>query len=151
MDNIQESTPCPVCGQTDRVRSVSEIPEADELAPLTMPPDAPDAPPPLVGMNEGLGCVGALFFGSAFFLSVAFGSLVASIIFGMFILFFILAFVMLLRKQRSARRKQEVQISAWQEKMETWERLLVCSRDRVVYDPQSRQHVPVERIQDLYP
>lgn len=150
MEAMQPIPPCPLCKQADRARRVSEIAEDDPLAQRLPPPEAPDAPPPLVGMNEGLGCLGALFFGSAFILSFAFGSTVGIVIFGAFMLLFATSFTVLLGRHLAARRTLEAQMAAWDARVAVWERLLVCDRDQAVYDPETGEHRPIERQHELY-
>lgn len=142
---------CPACKKKDRVGLVSDLAEKeDETALRLVPPDEPSLPPPLVSMNEGLGCVGALFFGAAFFLSVAYGSTTAGIIFGVFMLFFAAAFTLTIWRGMKARRKLQQEEAIWLRKMEIWSNIYYCARDDLVFDPQSGKTAMADDLDEIF-
>ena len=141
---------CPLCGKDDKVSPVRELSEQENsLALQVAPPDAPDAPPPLISMNQGLGCVGSLFFGAAFILAVTYAAPTASVIFGIFVLLFIFAFGLTIWRGLKTRSRLQRELPAWQAKMDVWSTLHYCARDDRVFAPGSSNTTTPETMKDL--
>lgn len=151
--NAEKNPPlptCPECKLEDRVGWITELAEKEDALALRLaPPDAPSTPAPLVSMNEGLGCVGALFFGAAFFLSVTYGSKTASIIFGIFVLFFAVAFTLTILRGMRDRRRLHQEEDLWLRKMDLWSNLYYCARDDLVFDPQTGKMAKADDLEEI--
>ena len=135
MENTPDNPLCPACRLSDQVGRLSVLVESDtELAKRFPPPEEPQPGRPLFGMNEGLGCLGALFFGSAFVLSVTYRSLTGGIIFGIFVLLFAITFLLAILRGMRERRMLAQRLAAWQPEWEAWSQRYYCARDDLVFD-----------------
>lgn len=144
---------CPKCGKVDELSSVFELvsnTQDEELAKRLGPPPEPASPmQPISMMNEGLGCLGALFFGGAFFLSITYTSVLAAAIFGVFTLLFTAAFILTIIRMLRARNKLKEILPDWEQKMERWEQLYYCSRDAIVFNPETGEQAPTDEMNTL--
>jgi len=143
---------CPQCGKDDQLKKIStwvEEDSSDNIARQFLPRTQPEAPSPLPGINTGLGCLGIIFFGAVFFVSVQAGSTIAIIIFGVFFAIFAVAFGAAYLRGRRARQEYMQFILDWQVEMEKWDRLYYCKRDDLVFDAQSGQSSPAADWQSL--
>ncbi len=138
MEDRSQIPSCPKCGRSDCVTGIFELAEQQNTLALRLsPPEKPSFNRPLVSLSEGLGCLGALFFGSALFLAVTYGSIVAAIIFGLFVLLFSASFLLTILRGLRERRELDQRLFAWQQEMELWERQYYCSRDDLIFDPET--------------
>lgn len=127
---------CPICGKNDRVNRVSELAEKENnLATRLAPPEKPTLNRPLIGLNEGIGCLGALFFGSALFLAVTYGSTVAAIIFAIFVLLFSVSILLTILRGWREHKNFEKNLFAWEQEMERWVQQYYCARDDLLFTP----------------
>ncbi|MCJ7625864.1 MAG: hypothetical protein MUO76_20420 [Anaerolineaceae bacterium] len=144
---------CPKCGKDDEPVSVFELvsnTQDEELAKKLGPPPEPVSPmQPISMMNEGLGCLGALFFGAAFFLSITYASVLAAVIFGFFTLLFTAAFILTIIRMLRARNSLKEIIPVWEQKMGRWQKLYYCASDEIVFDPESGKYAPVDEMNTL--
>src|SRR5579875_2606296 len=140
--------PCPVCNRADQVRKTQTAYEAGELH--IAPPPMPESH---VSMMKYVS-VGMILVGVAAFLVIVMLSsdefswlqMILSLI--CIVIALVLSFVAIRqigKGDEEARRRYPV----WDQAMANWNRLLYCSRDKVVFDPQSRKALSDEAVRSL--
>ena len=144
---------CPICGKEDNLVRVPDLMMNSQdnalLEKLKPPPDPATQLPSINMQNEGLGCLGGLFFGAAFLLSVIYSSGLAAAIFGGFTLLITISLILTFIKMLKARSQLKEITPIWEQKMEKWERLYYCSKDQVVFDPKTGKNVPIDEVNNL--
>lgn len=144
----RQLAPCPVCSKADQVRKMQTAYEAGELH--IAPPPMPESH---VSMMKYVG-VGMVLVGVAAFLVIVMLSsgdfswlqMILSLV--CIVAALVLSFIAIRqigRGDEEARRHYP----AWDQAMANWSRLLYCSRDQVVFDPQSRKVLSDEAVRSL--
>lgn len=134
----RQLSPCPVCGRADQVRKTQTAYDAGELR--IAPPPMPESH---VSMIKYI-CAGMILVGIGVFLVLVILStdqfswpqVVLTLL--CIVVALVLSFLAIRRigqGDEEARRRYPV----WDEAMANWNRLLYCSRDKVVFDPQSKK------------
>ena len=135
----------------DQVHTLAELYAEESQSGLTKKLAPPEIEKlqnaPAFGMQQGLGCITAIFFGSFFFISVANSSNIGSVIFGAFTLFFVLFFILTLRKGLVNRREMVKKENHWVAEMQIWENLCYCKKDKLLFDPQNKESIALEKLQ----
>jgi len=140
--------PCPVCNRSDQVKKTQMAYEAGELH--IAPPPMPESH---VSMMKYVS-VGMILVGVAAFLVIVMLSsdefswlqMILSLL--CIVIALVLSFVAIRQigqGDEEARRRYPI----WDQAMANWNRLLYCSRDKVVFDPQSKKALPDETVRSL--
>ena len=150
------SSPCPVCQQTDQVRTLQAAYETGVEQRFAPPP----MPESKVGMMKSIipGFV-IVFVGSFIILTFAtvggYGNwpqplqivLVVLVIAGI-VTTLILSLVAFLRVVRGDNQMLQY-LPAWDEAMENWRRLDYCKRDEVVFDPKANKALSDAEVKSI--
>lgn len=148
MVSRRQLSPCPVCNRADQVKKMQTAYETGELhiAPPPMPePKATMMKYILIGMAlVGVGAFLILVMVSTTGLDwpqviITLGFIVAALTLSA------LAIRHIGKGDEEARRRYPV----WDLAMANWNRLLYCSRDKVVFDPQTRKALSDASTRDL--
>lgn len=144
----RQLAPCPVCSRADQVRKMQTAYEAGELH--IAPPPMPESH---VSMMKYVG-IGMILVGVAAFLVIVmlssdeFSWLQMILSLASIVIALVLSFVAIRQigqGDEEARRRYPV----WDQAMANWSRLSYCSRDKVVFDPQSRKVLSDEAVRSL--
>jgi len=144
----RQLAPCPVCSKADQVKRMQTAYEAGDLH--IAPPPMPESH---VSMMKYVG-IGMILVGVAAFLVIIMLSsgdfswlqMILSLV--CIVIALVLSFIavrQLGQGDEEARRLYPV----WDQAMANWNRLLYCSRDQVVFDPQSRRVLSDEAVRSL--
>jgi uncharacterized protein YacL len=140
--------PCPVCNRADQVRKTQTAYEAGELH--IAPPPMPESH---VSMMKYVS-VGMILVGVAAFLVIVMLSsdefswlqMILSLI--CIVIALVLSFVAI-RQIGQGDEEARRRYPAWDQAMANWNRLLYCSRDKIVFDPQSKKVLSDEAVRSL--
>lgn len=141
----RQLAPCPVCSRADQVSRMQTAYEAGDLR--IAPPPMPESH---VSMMKYVG-IGMVLVGvAAFFVIVMLSSndfswlqMIISLV--CIVVALALSFIAIRQigqGDEEARRRYPV----WDQAMANWTRLLYCTRDRVVFDPQSKKVLSDESV-----
>src|SRR5581483_5129441 len=144
----RQLAPCPVCSKADQVKRMQTAYEAGDLH--IAPPPMPESH---VSMMKYVG-IGMVLVGVAAFLVIVMLSsdefswlqMILSLI--CIVVALVLSFVAIRQigqGDEEARRRYPV----WDQAMANWNRLLYCSRDKVVFDPQIKKILSDEAVRSL--
>lgn len=144
----RQLAPCPVCNKADQVRKMQTAYDAGELH--VAPPPMPESH---VSMMKYVG-VGMVLVGVAAFLVIVmlssgdFSWLQMILSLACIVVALVLSFIAIRQigqGDEEARRRYPI----WDQAMANWSRLLYCSRDKVVFDPQTRKVLSDEAVRSL--
>ena len=148
----KQLSPCPVCSRTDQVKKMQTAYNTHEVS--YAPPPMPESHASMmkyIGVGMVLVGVGAfltlvlLASNGLDFLPPNVAPVVAVIQAVITIAFIIAALTLSFMAIRNIGRGDEEarqRYPLWDQAMANWDRLLYCSRDKVVFDPQTKKVVP---------
>lgn len=144
----RQLTPCPVCNRADQVKKMQTAYDAGELH--IAPPPMPESKASMMKyISFGMILVGVGAFLTLLVLStseeswVQVGVTLAFIVSALVLSF--LAIRHIGKGDEEARRRYPI----WDQAMANWNRLLYCSRDKVVFDSQSKKALSDSSVRDL--
>jgi len=146
---------CPLCKQSDKVKKLQTV--YNEGMSRFAPPPMPGKTVSILGiMVFNMVLVGIFIFlilvliGSESYVSdhpyITLALVVVAI--AAIVLVLVLSYIAFTRVVRGDQEASQ-RYSAWDHAMETWNRLRYCTRDNVVFDPQTGKVVPEEALSDM--
>ena len=144
----RQLSPCPVCNRSDQVKKMQTAFDAGELQ--IAPPKMPESE---VSMLKYV-CTGMILVGiGAFLILVMVSTADVSWIQVILTLLVIVAALVLsfigIRQIGKGDEEARLRYPIWDLAMANWNRLLYCSRDKVVFDPQTRKTLSESSARDL--
>lgn len=144
----RQLSPCPVCNRADQVKKMQTAYDAGELH--IAPPPMPESQATMIRyIITGMVLVGIGVFLILIMVSTTGLELVQLIITMLIIISALVLSFMAIRHigkgDEEARRRYPI----WDLAMANWHRLLYCSRDKVVFDPQSNKALSDSSTRDL--
>ena len=144
----RQLAPCPVCNRADQVRKMQTAYETGELH--IAPPPMPESKASMMKyLTLGMILVGIGAFLTLVILSTSDESWLQVIVTLAFIVAALVLSFLAIRHigkgDEEARRRYPI----WDVAMANWNRLLYCSRDKVVFDPQSKKALSDSSTRDL--
>jgi hypothetical protein len=144
----RQLTPCPVCNRADQVKRLQTAYDAGELH--IAPPPMPESKASMMKyIGIGMVLVGIGAFLTLVILATSGESWIQVIVTLAFIVSALVLSFMAIRHigkgDEEARRRYPI----WDLAMANWNRLLYCSRDKVVFDPQSKKALSDSSTRDL--
>jgi hypothetical protein len=144
----RQLSPCPVCNRTDQVKKMQTAYEAKELR--IAPPAMPESHSSMMGyIGVGMILVGVAAFliivmlSTSSFSWIQTGLTLACIVAALTLSFMAIRHIG--KGDEEARRRYPI----WDQAMANWTRLQFCSRDKVVFDPQSKKVLTDSAVKTL--
>ncbi len=96
--------------------------------------------------RDMLSVIGLAFIITAFLLALQSRSLTAILIYGAFLLFFLVALARIIINYIRTRKVADALTEPWREAYLIWNRLLYCMDEDVVFDPKTNEYAKPERL-----
>ena len=129
---------CPSCGTHKGIKKLSDIVKLQEDAALIQriaPPMNPQKSVKPLSSRDILVVVGLAFILTTFLLALQSGSVMAIIIYGFFMIFFLAAMGRLIVNYLNTRKVANALTEPWREAYLIWSRLQYCTDEDLVFDP----------------
>lgn len=134
----KQLSPCPVCNRADQVKKMQTAYEAGELR--IAPPPMPEAHSGMIGyVSVGMTVVGIAVILIFVILATNTFSVLQWVLTMMCIVGALALSFMAIRHIGKADEETRQRYPIWDQAMSHWTRLRFCSRDKVVFDPQSNK------------
>lgn len=144
----RQLSPCPVCSRTDQVKKMQTAYEAGELR--IAPPAMPESHSSMMGyISIGMILVGIaavliiIILSTDSFSWIQMALTLACIVAALTLSFMAIRHIG--KGDEEARRRYPI----WDQAMANWTRLQFCSRDKVVFDPQSKKVLTDSAVKTL--
>jgi len=134
----KQLSPCPVCNRADQVKKMQTAYEAGELR--IAPPPMPESHSGMIGyVSVGMIVVGIAVILIFVMLATDTFSVLQWVLTMMCIVAALTLSFMAIRRIGKADEETRQRYPIWDQAMSHWTRLQFCSRDKVVFDPQSNK------------
>ncbi|HEY0755037.1 MAG TPA: hypothetical protein VGD98_13850 [Ktedonobacteraceae bacterium] len=144
----RQLSPCPVCNRTDQVKKLQTASDSGELH--IAPPPMPEPKATMMKyIIAGMILVGIGSFLILIMVSTTGLELIQVVITLLFIVIALLLSALAIRHIGKGDEEARQRYPVWDLAMANWNRLLYCSRDKVVFDPQIRKALSESSTRDL--